>query len=79
MFHKFTFSLLAATVFCLGSGAAWANGGGGGDYPPEAGYSFLMGFNSQRACHLVQRRVLTRDGWRRLPVQACGQDGVLLR
>ena len=75
MSHKAIISLLAVIVIVIGSmrtTAASAHGGGGGDYPAAVGYPYLFSFNSERACHVVQRRVLTRNGWRLCPVRICG-------
>ncbi len=73
MSYKAIVSLLAAIVICLTRATtASAHGGGGGDYPAVVGYPFVSSFSSERICHVVQRRVKTRDGWRLCPVRICG-------
>jgi hypothetical protein len=72
MSHKAIVSLLAVIAICLmRATAASAHGGGGGDYPAAVGYAYLFS-NSERICHVVQRRVITRNGWRLCLVRICG-------
>ena len=78
MSHRAALALLVVTVvISVETTNAWARGGGGGDYPafgnyPAFGYPYAYSFNSERDCHLAQRRVLTRHGWRLCPVRICG-------
>ena len=78
MSHRAALVLLVMTVvISVGTTNVWARGGGGGDYPafgnyPAFGYAYAYSFNSERDCHLVQRRVLTHHGWRLCPVRICG-------
>jgi len=73
MSRKAIWGLLAAIVIGFtGTTAASARGGGGGDYPSAVVYPYLPSVNSERACHVVQRRMLTRNGWRLCPVRVCG-------
>jgi len=78
MSHRAALALLGVTVVgSVGATKAWARGGGGGDYTafgnyPAFGYPYAYSFNSERDCHLAQRRVLTRHGWRLCPVRICG-------
>jgi hypothetical protein len=72
MCHKGGPALLAMIMLGLaGVTAAWAHGGGAGDYPAAVGYPYLFSLNSERACHVVQRRVLTRSGWRTFILRKC--------
>jgi len=78
MSHRAALALLVVTVvISVGTTNAWPRGGGGGDYPafgnyPAFGYPYAYSFNSERDCHLAQRRVLTRHGWRLCPIRICG-------
>jgi hypothetical protein len=75
MLHRAALTLLVVIVVSsVETTSAWA---GGGDYPafgnyPAFGYPYAFSFNSERECHLVQRRLLTRHGWRLCPVRICG-------
>jgi hypothetical protein len=72
MSHKAIVSLLAVIViYLMRATAASAHGGGGGDYPAAVGYPYLFN-SSEHICHVVQRRVMTRNGWRLCPVRICG-------
>ncbi len=74
MLHRAALALLVVTVVSsVETTSAWARSGGGGDYPafgnyPAFGYPYAF---NERDCHLVQRRVLTRHGWRFRPVRIC--------
>jgi len=73
MSHKAISGFLAVIVVGLtGATAASAHGDGGAHYPAAIGYPYLPSLNSERACHVVQRRMLTRTGWRLYPVRICG-------
>jgi hypothetical protein len=64
MLHKTILASLALIVIgLLGTTGALARGGGGGDFP-AVGYPFAFGSSYQPHCHVVQRRVVTRYGWR---------------
>lgn len=72
MLPKISFRLFAIAVISLAATTAASARGGGGDYPAAVSYSDLPRFNPERACRLVQRRVLTRNGQRTVPVRVCG-------
>jgi len=72
MFRKGVLALLAVIVAsAAATTGASGHGGGGGDYPAY-GYPFAFSLSSERACHPVQRRVLTRSGWYLCRVWVCG-------
>jgi hypothetical protein len=65
MLRETILALLAVTVIGLApTTRASARGGGGGDYPAAVGYLYPFSFSSERVCHPVRRRVLTRHGSR---------------
>ena len=73
MSHKAISRLLAVIVIALaGETAASAHGDGGAHFPTLLAYPLLPGFYPERSCHITQRRVLTRNGWRLYPVRICG-------
>ena len=73
MLHKAILALLAVTMVGLaGVTVASARGGGGGDYPAAVGYPLPFSFSSERICHPVRQRVLTRYGWRLCRTRICG-------
>jgi hypothetical protein len=62
MLGKAILALFAVTVIGLAATTgALARGGGSGDYLPAVGYPLLFSFSSERICHPVRRRVLTRQ------------------
>jgi hypothetical protein len=71
MLHKAILTLLAVTVIGFAAAtSAVAHGGGAGDFP-AVGYPFLFVPDYQPNCHIVQRRVLTRYGWRHFSGRLC--------
>ncbi|MBV9533220.1 MAG: hypothetical protein JO283_19675 [Bradyrhizobium sp.] len=73
MLRKAILALLALIVIGLaGAACAAAHGGAAGDFP-AVGYPFLFSLNYQPNCHLYQRRVMTRHGWRLCLARVCGQ------
>jgi hypothetical protein len=63
MLRKTILALLALIVIGLAGTAGASARGGGGDFP-AVGYPFAFGSSYQPHCRIVQRRVVTRYGWR---------------